>query len=403
MAPISFLLSMKITVKLSLLALCGGMLCSCGEGEKAAETSAEKPAAASATETPSQAEAMYAAIRKDVEAYKTELAAIDKKAVSDKLLDLMILPSDYVSKIEQCLAQGDVEGFKLIMSSGDWGMAVSGGKDNFLKLAGGVLLEEAAQAAKDPATMVKWVIAAGVDVKTAKDKKGLPVLATIANTRNLEVIRILYAMGARLENEFLSAVVTGDVDTVKKELGNGADVNAEAACIKGMTAVGLATINPDTTILSMLVAKGANVNIAADAVAVSPIRIAVGTSNLAAFKVLADAGADLTVKDDGYSLLHRAAQFKKTDDSLEIIKLLLAKGVDINAVTDKGWTPLMLLLSLSESTDADYAQTVEALKIMLDAGADASLVTDKGKTVREMFKAEKAPECAQLLDAAAAK
>ena len=101
-------------------------------------------------------------------------------------------------------------------------------------------------------------------------------------------------------------------------------------------------------------------------------------------------------------MLHRAAQFKKTDDSLEIIKLLLAKGADINAVTDKGWTPLMLLLSWVESTDEDYAQTVEALKIMLASGADASLVNNKGKTVREMFKAEKAPECAQLLDAAAA-
>lgn len=391
---------MKITVKLSLLALCGGMLCSCGEGEKAAESPAVQ---ASATETTSQSEAMYAAIRKEVDTYKTELAAIDPKAVSDKLLDLMILPSDYVSKIEQCLALGDVEGFKLIMSSGDWGMAVSGGKENFLKLAGGVLLEEAAKAEKDPATMVKWVIASGVDVKTATDKKGLPVLAAIANTRNLEVIRILYAMGARLENEFLSAVVAGDVDAVKKELSNGADVNAEAACVKGMTAVGLATINPDTTILSMLVAKGANVNVAADAVALPPIRIAVGTSNLAAFKILADAGADLTVKDDGYTLLHRAAQFKKTDDSLEIIKLLLAKGADINAVTDAGWTPLMFLLSLVESTDADYAQTVEALKIMLAAGADPSLVNKKGKTVRDMFNAEKAPECAQLLDAAAAK
>lgn len=391
---------MKITVKLSLLALCGGMLCSCGEGEKAAESPAVQ---ASATETTSQSEAMYAAIRKEVDTYKAELAAIDPKAVSDKLLDLMILPSDYVSKIEQCLALGDVEGFKLIMSSGDWGMAVSGGKENFLKLAGGVLLEEATKAEKDPATMVKWVIASGVDVKTATDKKGLPVLAAIANTRNLEVIRILYAMGARLENEFLSAVVAGDVDAVKKELSNGADVNAEAACVKGMTAVGLATINPDTTILSMLVAKGANVNVAADAVALPPIRIAVGTSNLAAFKILADAGADLTVKDDGYTLLHRAAQFKKTDDSLEIIKLLLAKGADINAVTDAGWTPLMFLLSLVESTDADYAQTVEALKIMLAAGADPSLVNKKGKTVRDMFNAEKAPECAQLLDAAAAK
>lgn len=376
------------------------MLCSCGEGEKAAESPAVQ---ASATETTFQSEAMYAAIRKEVDTYKAELAAIDPKAVSDKLLDLMILPSDYVSKIEQCLALGDVEGFKLIMSSGDWGMAVSGGKENFLKLAGGVLLEEAAKAEKDPATMVKWVIASGVDVKTATDKKGLPVLAAIANTRNLEVIRILYAMGARLENEFLSAVVAGDVDAVKKELSNGADVNAEAACVKGMTAVGLATINPDTTILSMLVAKGANVNVAADAVALPPIRIAVGTSNLAAFKILADAGADLTVKDDGYTLLHRAAQFKKTDDSLEIIKLLLAKGADINAVTDAGWTPLMFLLSLVESTDADYAQTVEALKIMLAAGADPSLVNKKGKTVRDMFNAEKAPECAQLLDVAAAK
>ena len=391
---------MKITVKLSLLALCGGMLCSCGEGEKVAETPAEQ---ASATQTTSQSEAMYAAIRKDVDTYKAELAAIDPKAVSDKLLDLMILPSDYVSKIEQCIAQGDVEGFKLIMSSGDWGMAVSGGKENFLKLAGGLLLEEAAKAEKDPATMVKWVIAAGVDVKTATDKKGLPVLAAIANTRNMEVIRILYAMGARLENEFLSAVVAGDVDAVKKELGNGADVNAEAACVKGMTAVALATINPDTTILSMLVAKGANVNVSSDTVAQTPIRIAVGTSNLAAFKILADAGADLTVKDDGYSLLHRAAQFKKTDDSLEIIKLLLAKGADINAVTDEGYTPLMLLLFWVESTDEDYEQTVEALKIMLAAGADPSLATKKGKTVRDMFKAEKAPECMQLLDSAAAK
>lgn len=391
---------MKITVKISLLALCGGMLCSCGEGEKAAETPAEQ---ASATQTTSQSEAMYAAIRKDVDTYKAELAAIDPKAVSDKLLDLMILPSDYVSKIEQCIAQGDVEGFKLIMSSGDWGMAVSGGKENFLKLAGGVLLEEACKSAKDPATMVKWVIAAGVDVKTATDKKGLPVLAAIANTRNMEVIRILYAMGARLENEFLSAVVAGDVDAVKKELGNGADVNAEAACVKGMTAVALATINPDTTILSMLVAKGANVNVSSDTVAQTPIRIAVGTSNLAAFKILADAGADLTVKDDGYSLLHRAAQFKKTDDSLEIIKLLLAKGADINAVTDEGYTPLMLLLFWVESTDEDYEQTVEALKIMLAAGADPSLATKKGKTVRDMFKAEKAPECMQLLDSAAAK
>ena len=391
---------MKITVKISLLALCGGMLCSCGEGEKAAETPAEQ---ASATQTTSQSEAMYAAIRKDVDTYKAELAAIDPKAVSDKLLDLMILPSDYVSKIEQCIAQGDVEGFKLIMSSGDWGMAVSGGKENFLKLAGGLLLEEAAKAEKDPATMVKWVIAAGVDVKTATDKNGLPVLAAIANTRNMEVIRILYAMGARLENEFLSAVVAGDVDAVKKELGNGADVNAEAACVKGMTAVALATINPDTTILSMLVAKGANVNVSSDTVAQTPIRIAVGTSNLAAFKILADAGADLTVKDDGYSLLHRAAQFKKTDDSLEIIKLLLAKGADINAVTDEGYTPLMLLLFWVESTDEDYEQTVEALKIMLAAGADPSLATKKGKTVRDMFKAEKAPECVQLLDSAAAK
>ena len=391
---------MKITVKLSLLALCGGMLCSCGEGEKAAESPAVQ---ASATETTSQSEAMYAAIRKDVDTYKAELAAIDPKAVSDKLLDLMILPSDYVSKIEQCLALGDVEGFKLIMSSGDWGMAVSGGKENFLKLAGGLLLEEAAKAEKDPATMVKWVIAAGVDVKTATDKKGLPVLAAIANTRNMEVIRILYAMGARLENEFLSAVVAGDVDAVKKELGNGADVNAEATCVKGMTAVALATINPDTTILSMLVAKGANVNVSSDTVAQTPIRIAVGTSNLAAFKILADAGADLTVKDDGYSLLHRAAQFKKTDDSLEIIKLLLAKGADINAVTDEGYTPLMLLLFWVESTDEDYEQTVEALKIMLAAGADPSLATKKGKTVRDMFKAEKAPECVQLLDSAAAK
>ncbi len=376
------------------------MLCSCGEGEKAAESPAVQ---ASATETTSQSEAMYAAIRKDVDTYKAELAAIDPKAVSDKLLDLMILPSDYVSKIEQCLALGDVEGFKLIMSSGDWGMAVSGGKENFLKLAGGLLLEEAAKAEKDPATMVKWVIAAGVDVKTATDKKGLPVLAAIANTRNMEVIRILYAMGARLENEFLSAVVAGDVDAVKKELGNGADVNAEAACVKGMTAVALATINPDTTILSMLVAKGANVNVSSDTVAQTPIRIAVGTSNLAAFKILADAGADLTVKDDGYSLLHRAAQFKKTDDSLEIIKLLLAKGADINAVTDEGYTPLMLLLFWVESTDEDYEQTVEALKIMLAAGADPSLATKKGKTVRDMFKAEKAPECMQLLDSAAAK
>ncbi len=390
---------MKLSLRLSLVALGAGMLCSCGEGEKSADSTTTPQATIPQKEDPQEV------LRKEIESYKAELAAVDAKQASDKLLDAMILPSDYASKLKSALKEGDVETFKLIMGGGDWAMVQDiGTKEAFLKKYGFDMLSYAGYCdseAQTPQTMVKWALAAGVDVN-AVNEKGMSALEEFAH--NTDVSHMLYLLGAKTDNPLITAIIGNDIEAVKAELEKGADVNVKSAHTSAsplMYAIG----NPDTTILSMLIAKGADVLNAPSPQMYTPIRSAVSASNLAAFNVLLDAGANVNDMYNDRTLLHLACSSVKNENGIEIIKILISKGLDVNKrATKSGFTPLMDLLwwvNANEKGDR-YAAKLAALKVMLEAGADPDLTTTSGKSTRAMLSnEEKAAEFTQLLDAAA--
>jgi len=101
--------------------------------------------------------------------------------------------------------------------------------------------------------------------------------------------------------------------------------------------------------------------------------ISVGDSVLV--KSLLDEGADINAKDDGLTLLMKAA----TEGYLKTAKLLIDKKADIDAKTNEGNTALMA------ASMAGYTKIVE---LLVNAGANIKAINNIGWTA-EMYAKEK--------------
>ncbi|KAL6872999.1 ankyrin [Trichoderma novae-zelandiae] len=85
------------------------------------------------------------------------------------------------------------------------------------------------------------------------------------------------------------------------------------------------------------------------------------------------------INNHGETLLHFAAAGCR----VEVMEFLIAHGLDVNAKTSNGWTPLMCALVPIERRFGGIKSTGEAIQaaqFLLSRGADASLVTDEGWT-----------------------
>ena len=87
-------------------------------------------------------------------------------------------------------------------------------------------------------------------------------------------------------------------------------------------------------------------------------------------------GADPHVPNaDGFGLLHALAEVNRP----EALAWLLSLGLDLEARTKRGHTPLLI---------AAGRGNVEALESLLDAGADAEAKDPFGRTARDIAQAE---------------
>ena len=98
-----------------------------------------------------------------------------------------------------------------------------------------------------------------------------------------------------------------------------------------------------------------------------------------------DAGGDVNGRfESGDTLLQNAASNLQT----EIVKLLVARGADVNAKGSHGYTALHDAVDMECNTQSreDYSRASELplTQILIDAGADETLRDDDNETARDI-------------------
>ncbi|BAY73557.1 ankyrin repeat domain-containing protein [Trichormus variabilis] len=169
--------------------------------------------------------------------------------------------------------------------------------------------------------------------------------------------------------DFIDAVAIGDLNTVVQTIKNGVDVNA---------------ISSEGTI---------------------PLHTASFWGYLPIVRVLLEAGANLEsrTEDDGKTPLMSSAEgsallatYPSSIDrmnQIEVIRLLINAGADVNAKSNEGWTALIA---------AANSGCVEAVKLLLQAGADAKAKDCWGDTALSRALAAGYVDIVQLLQQAGA-
>ena len=179
------------------------------------------------------------------------------------------------------------------------------------------------------------------------------------------------------------AARTGNIEAVKQHLDAGVDVNAKKA--NGDTPLDFAISNKQAELADLLRKHGGK--------AKTPnfsIHDAATEGNIAAVKWYLAAGVDVDVKNKyGSTPLHLAVVyagiaetaikqgdggFSRDDvfDLKETVKLLIAKGADVNAKEEDGKTPLYYAVH--------WRSAPSLVELLIDKGADVNENYGNGKT-----------------------
>jgi uncharacterized protein len=275
--------------------------------------------------------------------------------------------------------------------------------------------------------MIERLLKAGADAN-AVSTEGETALMTVARTGVVEAAKVLLDHGANVDareewhgqTALMWAVDEQHPAMVKELIAHGADVNAVSNVNKwerqntaeprekwlplgGLTPLLFAARQGCVECEQILVDAGANVN-TTDPDGISPVLMAIINGHYDAAGFLLNKGADPNLADEtGRTALFSAVDFntipvsnrpspKVIDNqltSLDLIKLLLEKGANVNAQLKKQ-QPYRVKLDRGDDTmlttgttpllRAAKAADVAAMRLLLAKGADPKLATRAGIT-----------------------
>ena len=232
--------------------------------------------------------------------------------------------------------------------------------------------------------VVAKLLADGADVNL-KDTRGNTPLMYAAAVGSPGMMQTLLAKGAdaKAKNNFDATALmwcTNDLAKVSLLLDKGADVNTRSK--QGIAPLFIAASHDgNVEVVRLMLKHGADANAPGPAGATASLMMSAKANDTASAKVLLEAGAVAKAKGfAGFTALMNAAG----SGNAELVKLLLARGADVNAQSDPvfnkvkngdigigGLTPLLL---------AAGASNPETVRLLLEAGADVNTQDVRGMT-----------------------
>jgi ankyrin repeat domain-containing protein 50 len=227
------------------------------------------------------------------------------------------------------------------------------------------------------------------------NNRGLTPLHLSAQLNNCEALTLLLERGAVVESRSQDGVTAMHVAAKAENwiafdflVAAGADINAWDT--NGDTLLHTrANRQHDSAIINKLLQYNANFE-ARNSKGYTPLQAAALKGNREMFFLLLERGANITVETPrGESLLHITAPCN--EDYLEILRVLLQRGLSANAISNRGWQPLhQTAFSGTGSPDISLDKSYEHLKLLVSQGVDINAVTESAEKETALHLATRA-------------
>ncbi|MBI3220748.1 MAG: ankyrin repeat domain-containing protein [Bacteroidetes bacterium] len=139
---------------------------------------------------------------------------------------------------------------------------------------------------------------------------------------------------------------------------------------KGLTPVWIAVFKNDTTSLRLLMKYKANINFL-EKKGIHPIMIGCLANSIESVKILLDNGVDVNWKSSA-TKNQQPIRFASQGGSVKLIKLLLARGADMESTPDDKVTPLLAAI---------HAMKYDIVKFYFESGANVNVIGRDGECV----------------------
>ncbi|MCK4292302.1 MAG: ankyrin repeat domain-containing protein, partial [Planctomycetes bacterium] len=233
--------------------------------------------------------------------------------------------------------------------------------------------------------MAELLLEKGADIHARQ--VGIPILDVTIRKNNAKMVTFLVDKGVELPT-IHKAAFSGELDKVKGQIGKGVQIDLKDA--GGFTPLHCAICGRHKEVILFLIDNGADVN-ARTADGRFPLTYA--ETEIA--ELLIAKGANVRLKDKtGQTLLHWAANRNDYQGDIELVKLFLSHGADVNAkgysncVGWEGWTPFHVACRNGNKT---------IVEMFISSGADVNAKTDAGDTPFSLARKKQRAKVVELL------
>lgn len=211
---------------------------------------------------------------------------------------------------------------------------------------------------------IKLLVEKGVDVNVKNKQNETPLFKAIQR-EDAKSVKFLIENGANVNEEgkaiLLLPILRKKLDIVKLLVENGAKLETKSR--DDMTALDYAVIYKEAEIAKYLLEKGAILSLK------SIQRIVSENYNIEFVKLLIERVANVDAKytESGVTALMYAAKYGR----VEVAKLLIEKGANVNLQGDRGETPLIMGID---------AGSIEMVSLLIEKGANLEIAENTNGT-----------------------